>query len=49
MSYVQTWRLVAQAAEKGCQRRSPLESILNVAMRLRLRCFHRLQPCWQPF
>ena len=44
-------------------RRSPLESILNVAhrertalavrggrvRRLRLRCFHRLRPCWTAF
>ena len=26
-----------------------LESILNVAQRLRLRCFHRLRPCWTNF
>jgi hypothetical protein len=31
-----------QDAEKARQRRSRLESILNVAQRLRLRCFHRL-------
>jgi hypothetical protein len=34
-----------QDAEKVRQRRSRLESILNVAQRLRLRCFHRLWPC----
>src|SRR6185436_651357 len=33
-------------AETVRQRRSHLESILNVAQRLRLRCFHRLRPCW---
>ena len=38
-----------QAAEKVRQRRSHLESILNVAQRLRLRCFHRLRPCWTTF
>ena len=33
-------------AEKGSKRRSHLESILNVAQRLRLRCFlDRLRPC----
>ena len=32
-------------AEKVRQHRSHLESILNVAQRLRLRCFHRLRPC----
>ena len=31
-----------QDAEKARQHRSRLESILNVAQRLRLRCFHRL-------
>jgi hypothetical protein len=35
-----------QDAEKARQLRSHLESILNVAQRLRLRCFHRLRPCW---
>jgi len=38
-----------QGAEKIRQRRSRLESILNVAERLRLRCFHRLRPCWTAF
>ena len=33
-------------AENARQQRSNLESILNVARRLRLRCFHRLRPCW---
>ena len=32
-------------AEKVRQLRSHLESILNVAQRLRLRCFLRLRPC----
>jgi hypothetical protein len=36
-------------AEKVRQLRSRLESILNVAQRLRLRCFHRLRPCWTAF
>ena len=36
-------------AEKARPRRSHLESILNVAQRLRLRCFHRLRPCWTDF
>ena len=35
-----------QDAEKARQQRSHLKSILNVAQRLRLRCFHRLRPCW---
>jgi hypothetical protein len=38
-----------QDAEKARQRRSRLESILNVAQRLRLRCFHQLRPCWTTF
>jgi hypothetical protein len=38
-----------QDAETVRQRRSHLESILNVAQRLRLRCFHRLRPCWTNF
>ncbi|MGH7148503.1 MAG: hypothetical protein ACREIJ_11480, partial [Nitrospiraceae bacterium] len=40
---------VLQDAEKARQFRSHLESILNVAQRLRLRCFHRLRPCWTAF
>src|SRR4029079_4165517 len=39
----------SQDAEKARQRRSLLESILNVAKRLRLRCFHRVRPCWTSF
>jgi len=35
-----------QNAEKVRQLRSRLERILNVALRLRFRCFHRLRPCW---
>src|SRR5262249_10223181 len=42
-------RLTSQDAEKSRQRRSLLETILNVAQRLRLRCFHRLGPCWTVF
>ena len=38
-----------QAAEKVRQLRSRLESILNVAQRLRLRSFHRLWPCGTNF
>ena len=38
-----------QVAEKARHRRSHLESILNVAQRLRLRCFHRLRPSWTVF
>jgi uncharacterized protein YhaN len=38
--------MFSQDAENARQRRSHLESILNVAERLRLRCFHRLRPCW---
>ena len=38
-----------QDVEKVRQLRSHLESILNVAQRLRLRCFHRLRPCWTNF
>ena len=49
MFYVHIWRPGAQDAENGRQRRSHLESILNVAQRLRLRCFHRLRPCWTAF
>ena len=33
------------SAENGLQRRSRLASVLNVALRLRLRRFHRLRPC----
>ena len=40
---------LAQDAEKVRQLRSRLESILNVALRLRFRCFHRLRPCWTAF
>jgi hypothetical protein len=36
------YHCVWQDAEKVRQHRSRLESILNVAQRLRLRCFHRL-------
>ena len=47
--HARCWRFTEtqtqQDAEKVCQRRSPLESILNVAQRLRLRCFLRLRPC----
>ena len=43
------WQPDGRDAENGSQRRSPLESILNVAKRLRLRCFHRLRPCWTAF
>jgi hypothetical protein len=39
----------SQDTEKGRQQRSRLESILNVAQRLRLRCFHRLRPRWTAF
>jgi len=42
-------RVSWQDAEKVRQLRSHLESILNVAQRLRLRCFHRLRPCWTNF
>ena len=38
-----------QDAEKARLLRSHLESILNVAQRLRLRCFLRLRPCWTNF
>ena len=38
-----------QDVEKVRQLCSHLESILNVAQRLRLRCFHRLRPCWTNF
>ena len=40
---------IKQDVEKVPQLRSRLESILNVAQRLRLRCFHRLRPCWTSF
>jgi hypothetical protein len=36
-----------QAAENDFQRRSCLESILNVPQRVRFRCFLRLRPCWK--
>ena len=44
-------RLAAEGsmAAGSRQLRSHLESILNVAQRLRLRCFHRLRPCWTVF
>jgi len=38
-----------QDGENVRQRRSRLESILNVAERLRLRCFRRLRPCSTAF
>ena len=41
--------LQREAAENGTQLCSRLDNILNVARRLRLRCCHRLQPCWMTF
>ena len=35
-----------QDGENGPQRRSHLGHILNVPQRVRLRCGHRLRPCW---
>src|SRR6267143_7209861 len=39
-------RVSLTAAENARQLRSPLEKILNVPLRVRLRCFPRLRPCW---
>jgi hypothetical protein len=47
--HAQLARVPPQDAEKVRLLRSHLESILNVAQRLRLRCFHRLRPCWTAF
>jgi hypothetical protein len=38
--------LSGQDAEKARQRRSPLEQVLNVPQRVRLRPVLRLRPCW---
>jgi hypothetical protein len=35
-----------QDGENGPQLRSHLDHILNVPQRVRLRCGHRLRPCW---